>query len=164
MFRDNVHNYICAICFSFRILFVTCYTCSLSLTLKVLSGTLSDLGLKVGCFHASIFIHKSLLSTIMRAPLTFFETTPTGRILSRFSNDLEIIDDELEENLLAILWCFYEVNFCLFRQFVFMFRGPSEYLIINMILIIYELTLLINQTNSLCKIVKVNETIPLSGL
>jgi hypothetical protein len=32
-------------------------------------------------------MHEQLLSAVIRAPLSFFHTTPTGRILNRFSQD-----------------------------------------------------------------------------
>ena len=45
--------------------------------------------------RASTKLHGNLLSSILHAPLSFFDTTPTGRILSRFSQDLYSIDFEL---------------------------------------------------------------------
>ena len=41
---------------------------------------------------ASSKIHSAMLKSIMRAPIRFFDTNPTGRLLNRFSNDLESVD------------------------------------------------------------------------
>jgi ATP-binding cassette subfamily C (CFTR/MRP) protein 1 len=49
-----------------------------------------ELGLK-----ASESIHSRLLNKVMSAPLSFVETTPLGRIVARFSKDLEHIDHQL---------------------------------------------------------------------
>lgn len=38
-----------------------------------------------------------MLSSVLRAPLTFFEMTPAGRILNRFSRDIETVDTLLPE-------------------------------------------------------------------
>ncbi|XP_070536031.1 ATP-binding cassette sub-family C member 9-like [Ptychodera flava] len=40
-------------------------------------------------------IHIALLRNIVHAPLRFFDTTPIGRILTRFSNDTQFIDQRL---------------------------------------------------------------------
>lgn len=45
--------------------------------------------------RASSVLHKNLLASVLQAPMSFFDTTPTGRILSRFSKDLYSIDQEL---------------------------------------------------------------------
>ncbi|EDO17723.1 hypothetical protein Kpol_1033p28 [Vanderwaltozyma polyspora DSM 70294] len=45
--------------------------------------------------HGSKYLHSSMVSSILRAPMTFFETTPIGRILNRFSNDVYKIDEVL---------------------------------------------------------------------
>lgn len=55
--------------------------------------------------RASNEIHKSVLDSVIRAPMSFFDTTPTGRILSRFSKDLYSIDIELSEQLDFFLFC-----------------------------------------------------------
>jgi ABC-type bacteriocin/lantibiotic exporter with double-glycine peptidase domain len=36
-----------------------------------------------------------MLSNVLRSPMMFFETTPVGRILNRFSRDIETIDNVL---------------------------------------------------------------------
>ncbi|KZT57684.1 hypothetical protein CALCODRAFT_273206 [Calocera cornea HHB12733] len=42
-----------------------------------------------------------LLKTVVRAPIRWFDTTPTGRILNRFSRDMQTIDSELPGSLRA---------------------------------------------------------------
>ena len=45
-----------------------------------------------GRFRASINLHGTLLLNILRSPNHFFDVTPTGRIINRFSKDLDTID------------------------------------------------------------------------
>ncbi|KAK4879110.1 hypothetical protein RN001_007256 [Aquatica leii] len=44
---------------------------------------------------SSTALHKSMLSSLIRAPLNFFNLNPSGRILNRFAKDLGTIDDIL---------------------------------------------------------------------
>ncbi|GME82213.1 unnamed protein product [Ambrosiozyma monospora] len=43
----------------------------------------------------SKYLHQIMLDSVLRAPMQFFETTPIGRILNRFSNDIYKIDENL---------------------------------------------------------------------
>ncbi|NXT68523.1 MRP7 protein, partial [Chaetops frenatus] len=48
-----------------------------------------------GALRAAAVIHNRLLQRVLKATVTFFDTTPTGRILNRFSSDLYCVDDSL---------------------------------------------------------------------
>ncbi|NWY57630.1 MRP7 protein, partial [Chionis minor] len=48
-----------------------------------------------GSIRAATVIHNRLLQRALKATVTFFDTTPTGRILNRFSSDLYCVDDSL---------------------------------------------------------------------
>ncbi|XP_054157502.1 ABC transporter C family member 3-like [Oppia nitens] len=50
-------------------------------------NTIRQFGLR-----ASKQLHKTLLSTILSAPMSFFDTQPIGRILNRFSRDFDVMD------------------------------------------------------------------------
>lgn len=45
--------------------------------------------------HSARILHDRMLNAVVRAPMSFFETTPLGRILNRFSNDVYRIDQVL---------------------------------------------------------------------
>uniref|UniRef100_A0A8C0J445 ATP-binding cassette sub-family C member 10 n=1 Tax=Chelonoidis abingdonii TaxID=106734 RepID=A0A8C0J445_CHEAB len=48
-----------------------------------------------GTIRAATVIHSRLLQRVMKATVTFFDITPMGRILNRFSSDLYCVDDSL---------------------------------------------------------------------
>jgi ABC-type multidrug transport system fused ATPase/permease subunit len=44
---------------------------------------------------AARVMHQSFADRLMRAPMSFFEVTPIGRILNRASSDVDIVDNML---------------------------------------------------------------------
>ncbi|CAK9781035.1 hypothetical protein CC85DRAFT_282605 [Cutaneotrichosporon oleaginosum] len=48
-------------------------------------------------FFASVNIHRDAIKSVMYAPQSFFDTTPLGRIMNRFSKDVDTIDNTLSD-------------------------------------------------------------------
>lgn len=46
----------------------------------------------LGSLKAARHLHFRLLHNILRLPVSFFDTTPLGRIVNRFSRDTDVID------------------------------------------------------------------------
>ncbi|XP_060027480.1 ATP-binding cassette sub-family C member 2 isoform X2 [Erinaceus europaeus] len=59
-----------------------------------------------GSKHASSILHKQLLNNIMQAPMSFYDTTPIGRIVNRFAGDISTVDDTLPMSLRNWTTCF----------------------------------------------------------
>ena len=53
--------------------------------------------------RASALIHNLMLDRVMRAPMSFFDTTPTGRLLNRFTKDIDVLDVNMRMNLRQLL-------------------------------------------------------------
>eukprot|EP00127_Corallochytrium_limacisporum_P006972 Clim_evm26s239 gene=Clim_evmTU26s239 len=64
---------------------------SLTLTQALLAAAVTQVG--------SRRLHKWMLETVVRAPMSFFNSTPTGRILNRFSSDMNTVDQRLVGNM-----------------------------------------------------------------
>merc|ERR1719489_112505 len=64
--------------------------------------------LAIGCLEAARKMHQVLLHNILRAPASFFDTTPLGRIVNRFSKDVYTVDDTLP-------WAIRQWNGCMFQ-------------------------------------------------
>lgn len=48
-------------------------------------------------------LHDMLSTSIFDAPVTFFDANPVGRLLQRFSRDLDLIDSQLGGNLSSMV-------------------------------------------------------------
>ncbi|OCH95476.1 P-loop containing nucleoside triphosphate hydrolase protein [Obba rivulosa] len=46
-------------------------------------------------YFASRQLHRAAIKRVMYAPMSFFETTPLGRIMNRFSKDIDTVDNTL---------------------------------------------------------------------
>lgn len=70
---------------------------------------MSSLCLALGSKIASRHLHESILVNVMHLPMSFFESTPLGRIVNRFSKDISTIDDKVPMSLASFLRTFSTV-------------------------------------------------------
>jgi ATP-binding cassette subfamily C (CFTR/MRP) protein 1 len=70
-----------------------------------LAVLLASFSLVRGCISASEATHRTLLNQCLRYPMNFFDTTPTGRLINRFSKDIDVLDAHLPRNIQWWLRC-----------------------------------------------------------
>ena len=56
---------------------------------------LATLIFTIGAIKSSYKLHNNLLENVLSAPMSFFDTTPIGRIVNRFSKDMDDIDNQI---------------------------------------------------------------------
>ncbi|KAJ3023063.1 hypothetical protein HKX48_004357 [Thoreauomyces humboldtii] len=66
---------------------------------------LVNAAIMIGNYAVARDIHRSALSNLLRAPLSFFDTQPVGRMLNRFSKDIELIDFRLWNEVNITTFC-----------------------------------------------------------
>ncbi|KAK8032301.1 ATP-dependent bile acid permease [Apiospora arundinis] len=64
-----------------------------------------DLWLFFGSLTASWKLHNRLMGSVARAKFKFFDVTPLGQIMNRFSKDLEAIDQEVAPVAIGVMSC-----------------------------------------------------------
>lgn len=76
------------------------------------------IAMALGSRIASRHLHQRMLVNIMHSPMSFFETTPQGRIMNRFSKDISGIDDMVPRTLvnffrtlLTVLGAMFTISF-----------------------------------------------------
>ena len=74
-----------------------------------ISFFLRDAVVFYGSINASRQIFEELMAKILRAKLRFFDVTPVGRIMNRFSKDMEIIDQETSPVIIMMFHSSYSV-------------------------------------------------------
>uniref|UniRef100_H0ZFW7 ATP binding cassette subfamily C member 3 n=1 Tax=Taeniopygia guttata TaxID=59729 RepID=H0ZFW7_TAEGU len=63
--------------------------------------------LALGGINAARTLHAALLENKFHTPQSFYDTTPTGRIINRFSKDIYIIDEVIPPTILMFLGTFF---------------------------------------------------------
>jgi ATP-binding cassette, subfamily C (CFTR/MRP), member 1 len=69
----------------------------------------ADITPRLAGIKAALRLHQIFIDKVFRLPMEFFDTTPVGRILSRFTKDIESIDTLLPLFIYATLYYVYEV-------------------------------------------------------
>ncbi|XP_071042907.1 ATP-binding cassette sub-family C member 2 isoform X3 [Parasteatoda tepidariorum] len=59
--------------------------------------------MNLACLRASTILHNDILNHIMHASMSFFDTTPLGRLLNRFSKDIDTADVTIRFNIRMLL-------------------------------------------------------------
>ena len=98
---------------------------------------LAILIITTGSIRASISLHNNLLENILKAPMSFFDTSPLGRIVNRFSKDMDDVDNVLQFFLKDLL---NQTFIMLGVIFILVFIYP---LILTLVLVLFVLFLFI---------------------
>ncbi|KAF9347371.1 hypothetical protein BGX26_001151 [Mortierella sp. AD094] len=61
------------------------------------------------CMQASVVLHNDAIERVMRLPMSFFDSTPQGRVLNRFSSDVAGIDESIPFSLLQTITCLFNL-------------------------------------------------------
>ncbi|XP_020670742.3 ATP-binding cassette sub-family C member 3 isoform X1 [Pogona vitticeps] len=78
--------------------------------LGILQGVIvliSSFTLAMGGIRAARALHAALLANKLHTPQSFYDTTPIGRIINRFSKDIYVIDEVIPPTILMFLGTFF---------------------------------------------------------
>ena len=75
-------------------------------TIAVIFGSLF---LYVSTLTGANKLHRVMLSNILRSPMSFFDTTPQGRILNRFGKDVDVLDSTMPMIMRGWMTCLLAV-------------------------------------------------------
>ncbi|XP_062549079.1 multidrug resistance-associated protein 1-like isoform X2 [Armigeres subalbatus] len=70
---------------------------------------IGSVAIGLGSLKAAKELHDNLLESSMKMPMSFFDTTPLGRIINRFSKDVDVMDNVLPATIRAWLLFFCSV-------------------------------------------------------
>lgn len=75
----------------------------------VLASFVASLTMALGCLYAAMQMHITILHGVLRWPMSTFDMTPMGRILNRFSKEIDVVDITLPMNLRSWITQFFAV-------------------------------------------------------
>lgn len=115
---------------------------ALYLTLYALTGVLggiinfanSYIIWTFSAIHCSKYFHDRMANSVLRAPMSFFDTTPMGRILNRFSDDISVLDNQM---LWISITLFNSIMETLIRVGIVVYNLPIMIIIIPILMVIF---------------------------
>ena len=77
---------------------------------QTLSMLILSIVVAICTLNASKKMHKNMLSSVLHCPMSFFDTTPLGRIVNRFAKDIDVCDNTLPMNIQQMLSTIFSVS------------------------------------------------------
>ncbi|KAF9438519.1 hypothetical protein BGZ76_007193 [Entomortierella beljakovae] len=78
---------------------------ALVISFMVMNVTTTYVTMVSAAIRASSRLHERLLTKLLRLPMSFFDTTPLGRVVNRFSSDIYAIDELTPWNFISFFMC-----------------------------------------------------------
>ena len=94
--------------------------------------------ISLGFVSSITLYHKELLFRILRSPMSFFDTTPVGRIVNRFSKDIDAVDHALPTATREMLMNVFKL---LASMAILIIRQPNSFIYYFLIFVFYYLLL-----------------------
>merc|ERR1719193_1227616 len=88
----------------------------------------------IGCVKAALVLHERLLDSVMRLPMSFFDTNPSGRVMNRFSKEIDVLDNTLPGNFRVAITYTMQV---VFTVVIIMISTPEAGYAVVPIMILY---------------------------
>ncbi|GEQ67234.1 hypothetical protein JCM33374_g898 [Metschnikowia sp. JCM 33374] len=85
--------------------------------------------------RSSKYFHDRMANSVLRSPMSFFDTTPIGRILNRFSDDISVLDQQVLWSLTLFVSFLIE---CFTRLAIVVFNLPFMLVVIACLLFLYN--------------------------
>ncbi|RHY30893.1 hypothetical protein DYB25_009649 [Aphanomyces astaci] len=79
----------------------------------IIMTVLRTLSIYSSGLRASRLLFENMTAALMRAPMTFFDTNPLGRILNRYSNDINTVDTAIPFSISGFLAMIFNAIFAL---------------------------------------------------
>ena len=76
---------------------------------QAIAAVIASLLLYMSTINGGRGLHQKMLHRIMHAPMSFFDTTPQGRILNRFGKDVDVLDSTMPFILRGWMTCLLSV-------------------------------------------------------
>jgi ABC-type multidrug transport system fused ATPase/permease subunit len=111
---------------------------------EILFGVCFTMTLVVFSIEASRQVQRRLLGAIIRASTRFFDSTPIGRLLARFSKDVNIVDNSLPNRVETAIDTFFQLlavlaNVATGTPYAILIVGPAI-VILTVLLLLYRQT------------------------
>lgn len=68
-----------------------------------------SMAVSIGGIFASRYLHLGLLHNVLRSPMSFFERTPSGNLVNRFSKEMDTIDSMIPQIIKMFMGSLFNV-------------------------------------------------------